>query len=86
MFNQGQSIEQIAQQRELAASTILGHLAVAVKAGKLTADKVIPAEHVRVLRHALSQLEEHAPVDDILAKCPKDIKKEEAYFMLNSMK
>lgn len=86
MFNQGQSIEQIAQQRELAASTILGHLAVAVKAGKLTADKVIPAEHVRVLRHALSQLEEHAPVDDILAKCPKDIKKEEVYFMLNSMK
>ena len=57
MFNQGLSIEQIAQQRELAASTILGHLA-----------------------------EEHAPVDDILAKCPKDIKKEEVYFMLNSMK
>lgn len=86
MFNQGLSIEQIAKERELAASTILGHLAVAVKAGKLTADKVIPAEHVRAIRHALSQLEEHAPVDDILAKCPKDIKKEEAYFMLNSMK
>ena len=86
MFNQGQSIEQIAQARSLATSTILSHLAVAVKAGKLTADKVIPAEHVREIRHALSQFDEHAAVDDILAKCPQEIKKEEIYFMLNSMR
>lgn len=86
MFNQGQTIEQIAKDRGLVASTIMGHLASAVKAGKLTADKVIPAEHVRAIRHALSQFEEHAPVDDILAKCPKDIKKDEVYFMLNSMR
>jgi hypothetical protein len=64
----------------------MGHLASAVKVGKLSADKVIPAEHVRAIRHALSQFEEHAPVDDILAKCPKDIKKEEVYFILNSMR
>ena len=86
MFNQGQTIEQIAKERGLVASTIMGHLASAVKAGKLSADKVIPAEHVRAIRHALSQFEEHAPVDDILAKCPKDIKKEEVYFILNSMR
>ncbi len=86
MFNQGQTIEQIAKERGLVASTIMGHLASAVKLGKLTADKVIPAEHVRAIRHALSQFEEHAPVDDILAKCPKDIKKDEVYFMLNSMR
>lgn len=86
MFNQGQTIEQIAKERDLTVGTIMGHLASAVKVGKLSADKVIPAEHVRAIRHALSQFEEHAPVDDILAKCPKDIKKEEVYFILNSMR
>ena len=86
MFNQGQSIEAIAKERGLVPGTIMGHLAGAVKAGKLTADKVIPAEHVREIRHALSQFDEHAAVDDILAKCPQEIKKEEIYFMLNSMR
>ena len=86
MFNKGQTIEQIAKERGLTVGTIMGHLAVGVKTGKLTADKVIPAGHVRAIRHAISQFEEHAPVDDILARCPKSIRKEEIYFMLNSMK
>ncbi len=86
MFNSGLQPDQIAKERGLAASTIMGHLAQGVKTGKLSADKIIPAEHVRAIRHAFSQFEEHAAVDEILAKCPKSISKEEVYFMLNSMK
>ena len=47
----------------------MSHLAKYVKTGKLSADKIIPAEHVRAIRHALSTVEEHAAVDDIMKLC-----------------
>ncbi len=84
MFGKGMTVTQIAKERDLAAGTIMSHLAKSVKTGKLSADKVIPAEHVRAIRHALSKMEEHAAVDDILKLCPKGVSKEEVYFMMNA--
>ena len=84
MFNKGMTVSQIAKERDLATGTIMSHLAKGVKTGKLSADKIIPAEHVRAIRHALSRVEEHAAVDDILRLCPKDVSKEEVYFMINA--
>ncbi len=84
MFSKGMTVAQIAKERDLTAGTIMSHLAKSVKTGKLSADKVIPAEHVRAIRHALAKLEEHAAVDDIMKLCPKEVSKEEVYFMLNA--
>ena len=84
MFGKGMGIGQIAKERGLAIGTIMSHLAKYVKTGKLSADKIIPAEHVRAIRHALSRVEEHAAVDDILNLCPKDVDKGEVYFMINA--
>ena len=39
---------------------------------------------MRAIRHALSTVEEHAAVDDIMKLCPKDVSKGEVYFMLNA--
>lgn len=86
MFNKGMKPEQIARERGLVVSTVLSHLATAVKAGLLTADKILPAEHVRAIRHAIAQLPEHPAVDDIIALLPAGIQKEEVYFILNSMR
>jgi hypothetical protein len=84
MFGKGMTVEQIAKERGLTIGTIMTHLAKSVKTGKLSADKIIPAAHVRAIRHALSEVEEHAAVDDILKLCPKDVGKEEVYFMINA--
>ena len=84
MYGKGMAIEQIAKERGLTTGTIMSHLAKYVKTGKLSADKIIPAEHVRAIRHALSTVEEHAAVDDIMKLCPKDVSKGEVYFMLNA--
>lgn len=83
MLQQGMKAEQIAKVRGLALSTIYGHLAVFIKKGELTADKVIPADKVRAIRHAIAQLPEDAKADDILNICRKDITKAEIYLMLN---
>lgn len=84
MLKQGLTAEQIAQERNLKISTIYDHLAKYIKKGELTADKVIPAEKVKAIRHAMSQLQEDAKADDILKICRKDITKAEVYLMLHS--
>lgn len=95
MLRQGKTPEQIAAGRNLALSTIYGHLAEFIKKGELTADKVIPPEKVRAIRHAMAQLPEDASADDIIAVCSKDINstnksqmptKDEVYLMLKSKK
>lgn len=86
MFNQGMTPEQIARERGLAASTVYSHLAHFIKKGVLTADKVLPADKVRAIRHAISKLAEHPAVSDILALCPSGVTKDDVYFILNSKK
>lgn len=83
MLKQGLTAEQIAQERNLKISTIYDHLAKYIKRGELTADKVISAEKVKAIRHAMSQLQEDAKADDILRVCRQDITKAEVYLMLH---
>lgn len=86
MLRQGLLPEQIAKQRNLALSTIYNHLAVYIRKGELAADKVMPAEKVKAIRHAIAQLPEDAKVDDVLRICRKDINRSEVYLILNSLK
>lgn len=46
MFTAGKTIEQIAAGRNLAASTVFGHLAHYVENGSLPIDQIVPQEHI----------------------------------------
>lgn len=85
MLKEGKSPEQIAKERNLTLGTIYSHLVGFIKRGELSADKVIPAEKVKAIRHAISQLPEGAKADDVLNICRKDITKQEVYLILHSM-
>jgi uncharacterized protein YpbB len=50
MFKEGNSIEEIAASRNLASSTIEGHLAEYVKRGLLEVESVIDKNKVKIIR------------------------------------
>ncbi len=72
MFMAGKPIPEIAKERGFAESTIYGHLARFVKTGKLSADKVIPAEKVRVIRQTIARLPEDATLKELKESLPDD--------------
>lgn len=86
MFTLGSTVTQIAKERNLTLGTVFGHLSHYIKIGKLSADKIIPAEDVRAIRHAIAQLPDHPAASDIMALCPESVTKEEVYLILNSMR
>ena len=85
LFRQGKTPQQIADERHLALSTILSHLAPYVSSGQISADKVIDGEKVKAIRHAIAQLPENATTEERKAACPPDVTSAEFYFILRSM-
>lgn len=85
LFRQGKTPQQIADERHLALSTILSHLAPYVSSGQISADKVIDGEKVKAIRHAIAQLPENATTEDRKAACPTGVTPAEFYFILKSM-
>ena len=84
LFRQGLSPQQIAERRNLTPNTILSHLEKYVRSGQLTADKVIGADKVRAIRHAIALLPETATASEVRAVCPHDVSLAEFYFILRS--
>ena len=85
LFRQGKTPQQIADERHLALSTILSHLAPYVSSGQISADRVIDGEKVKAIRHAIAQLPENATTEDRKAACPTGVTSAEFYFILKSM-
>ncbi len=85
LFRQGKTPQQIADERHLALSTILSHLAPYVSSGQISADKIIDGEKVKAIRHAIAQLPENATTEERKAACPQDVTPAEFYFILRSM-
>lgn len=85
LFRQGKTPQQIADERHLALSTILSHLAPYVSSGQISADKIIDGEKVKAIRHAIEQLPENATTEERKAACPQDVTPAEFYFILRSM-
>lgn len=86
MFTNGNTVAQIAKERNLTLGTIFSHLSHYIKIGKLSADKIIPTDDVRAIRHAIAQLPDHPAASDILTLCPENVTKEEVYLILNSIR
>jgi len=55
MFNDGLSMAQIAAKRELAESTIQGHLGFFVEQGELDIDKLVSPEKQKAIKKTLAQ-------------------------------
>jgi uncharacterized protein YpbB len=55
MLNDGLSISQIAAKRELAESTIEGHLGFFVEKGELNIDKLVSPEKQKAIKETLAQ-------------------------------
>lgn len=85
LFRQGKTPQQIADERHLALSTILSHLAPYVSSGQISADKIIDGEKVKAIRHAIEQLPENATTEERKAACPPNVKPAEFYFILRSL-
>ncbi len=56
LFQQGRSVEQIAELRKLSPSTIEGHLAFYVGQGKLPLDEVVHTDRIPAIREAIEQV------------------------------
>lgn len=85
LFRQGKTPQQIADERHLALSTILSHLAPYVSSGQISADKIIDGEKVKAIRHAIEQLPENATTEERKAACPPNVTPTEFYFILRSL-
>lgn len=85
LFRQGKTPQQIADERHLALSTILSHLAVYVSSGQISADKIIDGEKVKAIRHAIEQLPENATTEERKTACPPNVTPAEFYFILRSL-
>ena len=85
LFRQGKTPQQIADERHLALSTILSHLAAYVSSGQISADKIIDGEKVKAIRHAIEQLPENATTEERKAACPPNVTPAEFYFILRSL-
>jgi hypothetical protein len=68
VFSEGKTIAQIAEERNLAISTIEGHLAIAIANGQLPVEKLLPKEKLNeILVHkALLKEQKAAPVKELL--------------------
>lgn len=53
LFNQGLSIEEIARMRDLAKSTIEGHLAQFISEGQVKIDELVPMEKIDAIRETI---------------------------------
>lgn len=85
LFRQGKAPQQIADERHLALSTILSHLAPYVSSGQISADKIIDGEKVKAIRHAIEHLPENATAEERKAACPPGVTPAEYYFILRSL-
>ncbi|MEX2232739.1 MAG: RecQ family ATP-dependent DNA helicase [Cyclobacteriaceae bacterium] len=56
LFQQGNSIEQIAALRQLSPGTVEGHLAFYVQQGKLSVDELVDAGRIPIIREAIEQV------------------------------
>jgi len=71
LYNEGRSIEEIAQERNLKASTIMSHLAELIEAGEtIDVEKLIQPGHFEIIADALQQIggEVLKPVKEFLGE------------------
>ncbi len=65
MFKEGNSIEEIAQERELAVSTIETHLVRFIPTGEIKLTEIVPEEKIETIRDAIIKLDANQGISPI---------------------
>jgi hypothetical protein len=73
LFRQGRTPEEIAAHRELRVSTIYGHLAKLIAAGRVGVEEVVPREVQAQVREAIARVGSTTALSPIKALLPEDI-------------
>lgn len=82
LFKDGLSVDEIALQRNLAISTIEGHLLPYLESGKIDIDNLISDEKQKLIRKAIDSLEGIKNTTEIKAILPDDISYTEIRYVL----
>lgn len=70
MRKQGLTPEKIAIERQLALSTIIGHLIRCMEEGDISLDEIISPENQQAIRQVIEKMGPDAPLSEIKALCP----------------
>lgn len=74
LFKEGKKVEQIALERNLAASTIEGHIARAIRTNAIRIEELIPMEEVKKIAELFPDpIEAYIPLAGIKEKAPLDV-------------
>ena len=83
LFNNGMSVEEIAHERSLTTSTIVGHLARYVKTGQIELNKLISPEKQQTILRVIGMVGTAQGSSAIKALCPEDITYDEIRLMMS---
>lgn len=82
MFMSGMTIEQIAKERNLVYGTIFGHIAKYVLNGDIGIEKVVPEQHLRLIREYFANHPDSKSVSDIYSEIGPVINYNEIYLYI----
>lgn len=82
LYQQGLSLEQIAQERKLTLGTISSHLLPFVAAGEITLERLVSADHQHQIEAVLDQLQEQTSLSAIKSALPDTISFADIRFVL----
>ena len=84
MFLAGKNIEQITRERDLARSTIVGHLASFIKSGKIKLEDLIEPEKIKKLQKLIRKTP-YDSLSDLKAKLGEEYSYEDLRLVLKKM-
>lgn len=73
LYQEGKSLAEIAETRSMAKTTIEGHLADCVKAGRLPVGQLVGPEHHAIIDEALKTYGDTLPLGEFKSKLPAEI-------------
>lgn len=86
MYRQGKTITEIAQERNLTASTIFGHLAYYALRGEIPLETVLPTQHRQAITNIINKVGVDNGMKTIKSLCPPEITYEEIRLTMKLMK
>ncbi|MCM1311387.1 MAG: helix-turn-helix domain-containing protein [Bacteroides sp.] len=83
MFLEGKSADEIAAERGLNRSTIMGHLACFIHTGEVNVSDLVPEEHIAAIIQAIAESEADVSMKQLKEKLPEEISYDEIRIVLN---
>lgn len=73
LFQEGKTLEEIAQERSMTVGTIEGHLANYIRSGELAVDKVVPREKLDLILKLIANKSDSTPANELKALLPHHV-------------